>query len=191
MKIQKCGLEDINTVVGRQLASVLFPVVGKSAKKLYSLEQNQFNYAIDLVDNLVYDPRYKLINIKSSPNTPRDSEAFNSDSWQALINDVTPREKTKSKGSLLIARGPDHPEDFPLPFRGDSHIFNNYHRSVSLLQNNQKFVSVFDMVIERCTKMATEKAFLYQYEKYGLEMDDFVDYMAIMQNIQNHYLAME
>ena len=49
------------------------------------------------------------MSLRCSPNTSKDSESFNSDSWQAITSDLTPREKMKSKGSLLIARGPDHP----------------------------------------------------------------------------------
>lgn len=61
----------------------------------------------------------------------------------------------KSKGSLLIARGPDHLDSYNYPSKGDSHVFNNYPRSATLLQNNQDFVRPFEQIIDRCTKMST------------------------------------
>lgn len=40
LKIQKNNLDDINEVIGRNLASVFFPVINKNTAQVYSLEQN-------------------------------------------------------------------------------------------------------------------------------------------------------
>jgi hypothetical protein len=44
---------------------------------------------------------------------------------------------------MLIARGPDHPVNFTTPnlsYLLDTHNFNKYFRSVTLLENNQHFI---------------------------------------------------
>lgn len=38
--------------------------------------------------------------------------------------------------------------------------------------------------------MLSENAYLYQYEKYGLEKQKFVEYLAVMEGIQQNYIAM-
>jgi tubulin delta len=93
----------------------------------------------------------------------------------------------------LIARGPDHPDTFEHPTPKlllDSHSFGGYYRSTALIDNNQLFVDPFDKIIGRCTSMLSENAYLYQYEKYGLEKQRFVEYLAVMEGIQQNYIAM-
>ena len=77
-------MEDINEVIGRNLASTFFPVINKNTQKVFSIEQNEFNYGVDLMETIFSDNRYKLASIKTSPNGPKNSEAFNYDSWQAI-----------------------------------------------------------------------------------------------------------
>lgn len=71
--MEKPSLSDINGIISRQLAAVFFPMIDKRIDKIYSIEQNGFRYSSDLIEHLVYDPRYKLMNIKTSPNTPKNS----------------------------------------------------------------------------------------------------------------------
>lgn len=61
----------------------------------------------------------------------------------------------------------------------DSHRFGGYHHSATLIDNNQLFVDSLDKIVTRCTQMLSEKAYLYQYEKYGLEPQQFTEQLAI------------
>lgn len=88
---------------------------------------------MDLTEKLFYDNRFKLASIKTSPNGPKNSEAFNYDSWQAIENDLTYKKFNKIKARLMIARGPDHPKSLSTPnseFLLDKHCFYKYNRSI-------------------------------------------------------------
>lgn len=38
--------------------------------------------------------------------------------------------------------------------------------------------------------MLSQNAYLYQYEKYGLEKERFVEELAVLEGIQQNYIAM-
>ena len=72
---------------------------------------------------------------------PKNTQSFSYDSWAALEHDVISKSKLKPKGSILVGRGPDHPDTFQVTKSIlDSHSFGGYHRSVTLMENNQEFV---------------------------------------------------
>ena len=48
LKIQKTGLENINEIIGRNMASIFFPVVNRNSDPIFSIEQNGFDYGVDL-----------------------------------------------------------------------------------------------------------------------------------------------
>jgi hypothetical protein len=118
------------------LASVFFPAINKNTQKVFSIEQNEFNYGVDLMETIFSDNRYKLASIKTSPNGPKNSEAFNYDSWQAIENDLTYKKFNKVKSRLMIVRGPDHPKTLSTPNVQtifDKHTFYKYNRSIVLV----------------------------------------------------------
>lgn len=124
---------------------------------------------------------------------PKNSESFSYDSWQAIENDLFSKySKLESKGSMLIARGPDHPDTFTSSscYLLDSHGFGGYHRSATLIDNNQHFVDPFDKIITRCTSMLSQNAYVHQYEKYGLDKESFIEKLAVMEGIQQSYINM-
>jgi hypothetical protein len=128
------------------LASVFFPAINKNTQKVFSLEQNEFNYGVDLMETIFSDNRYKLASIKTSPNGPKNSEAFNYDSWQAIENDLTYKKFNKVKSRLMIIRGPDHPKTLSTPNVQtifDKHTFYKYNRSIVLVENSNKFNPAF------------------------------------------------
>lgn len=91
---------------------------------------------MDLIENLFTDNRYKLASIKTSPNGPKNSEAFNYDSWQAIENDLMYKKFTKAKARMMIVRGPDHPKVLTtqnVHTLFDKHCFYKYNRSIVLL----------------------------------------------------------
>jgi hypothetical protein len=55
------------------MASIFFPVINKETSKIYSIEQNAFNYGIDLIENIFFDNKYKLCSIKTAPHGPKNS----------------------------------------------------------------------------------------------------------------------
>ncbi len=128
------------------MASVFFPAINKNTQKVFSIEQNEFNYGVDLMDTIFSDNRYKLASIKTSPNGPKNSEAFNYDSWQAIENDLTYKKFNKVKSRLMIVRGPDHPKTLSTPNVQtifDKHTFYKYNRSIVLVENSNKFNPAF------------------------------------------------
>lgn len=45
MNVKKPQLEEMNRVIARSLASMMFPVVRRDVSSLHSLEENSFNFA--------------------------------------------------------------------------------------------------------------------------------------------------
>lgn len=78
---------------------------------------------------------------------------------------------------MMIVRGPDHPvvmrrNVFSLY---DKHIFYSYNRSCTLLDNGQQFSVSLEKLIEKGYNMVKKDAYMYQYEKYGIEKDNFLE----------------
>ncbi len=135
------------------------------------------------METIFSDNRYKLASIKTSPNGPKNSEAFNYDSWQAIENDLTYKKFNKVKSRLMIIRGPDHPKTLSTPNVQtifDKHTFYKYNRSIVLVENSNKFNPAFQQILNRAYTMFNNNAYLYQYYKYGLEKDKFLECFGIM-----------
>jgi hypothetical protein len=168
---------------------VYFPAVHKNTDRIYSIEQNGIDYGNDLIQHLFYDPRYKLCSIKSAPHSPKNSESFNSDTWQSLESDLLYRRKLKQKSSLVIARGPDHPisniKGYPTLM--DKHRFYNYSKSMTLLDNGQEFMEPLEKILERGYCMLKESAYVYQYEKDGIGKEEIAECFAKIENILTCY----
>ena len=134
-----------------------------------------------------------------------------SNSNGAKINwQIRPSSKFSNKtlGNILISRGPDDEKSFggPHKFRkfcekemyterftarfqqfrsGDK--FNNNPKSMSLLRNSAGFLDSFEVISGKANSMFSNKAYLYQYEKYGLEYADFVESLADFEKIISSY----
>ena len=65
--------------------------------------------------------------------------------------------------------------------------FNQYQKSTTLLSNSQTFVQPMNNSVVRAWEMFNSRAYLHQYEKYGLEVDDFIDSFGTVEQIISDY----
>lgn len=103
-----------------------------------------------LTNHLFMDSRFKLASITTTPHGPKDSESFNTDTWQSLENDLTYKKKYKSKAEVIIGRGNDCPLGSAKCYSlYDKHRFYGYNRSMTLLDNGQQFHFGVDQILSR------------------------------------------
>jgi hypothetical protein len=63
----------------------------------------------------------------------------------------------------------------------------DYYRSVSLLSNSQEFNEALEKILLRGQNMFSQKAYVYQYQKFGLEEDDIIDSFYKFQGLVKFY----
>jgi tubulin delta len=126
---------------------------------------------------------------------------------EADINwSVTTKSKNfnKSISNLLIARGDKVDEQkFDLitskefysqkisnrySLIKDANNFLNNDKSMSLLSNSQAFVTPLETISNNATRMLHAKAYVYQYEKSKLSVDEFTEALAKVEQIHHNYL---
>lgn len=78
---------------------------------------------------------------------------------------------------MMIVRGADHPISMKKNCCTifDKHNFYNYNRSATLLDNGQQFHSSLEQILERAYNMVKKNSYIYQYEKYEIEKDNFLE----------------
>ena len=69
----------------------------------------------------------------------------------------------------------------------DRHNFYGFNRSGTVVENGVNCIGSLDKIIERAYGMMNEGAYLYQYKKYGIEEDQLLECLAVMENIQTCY----
>ena len=69
-----------------------------------------------------------------------------------------------------------------------------HHRSVfedeklaMLVANDVAQMKAFDSIVDKAWNMYNNKAFLHQYQKFGLEENDFYDAFVSAENILHNY----
>uniref|UniRef100_A0A7M5V5F2 Tubulin delta chain n=2 Tax=Clytia hemisphaerica TaxID=252671 RepID=A0A7M5V5F2_9CNID len=65
--------------------------------------------------------------------------------------------------------------------------FNQYQKSITLLSNSQTFVQPMTKSVTKAWEMFNSKAYLHQYEKYGLGVDDFIDSFGVVEQMIADY----
>ena len=66
--------------------------------------------------------------------------------------------------------------------------FQQHEKSVAILVSNGRSVlGNVDSVLSRAWTMFASRAYVYQYQKYGLEEDDFVDSFACLEQVLANY----
>ena len=68
--------------------------------------------------------------------------------------------------------------------------FNQYEKSATLISNSQSLVKPLDNVIKRAWNMFASRAYVHQYNKYGLTDDDFVDSFGYLEQILTDYATL-
>ena len=90
-------------------------------------------------------------------------------------------EKLRALASSIVLRGPDAASACQsLAASGailtaSPHITNKYHRTASMTTNNQAVLPLLMRTTTKAAAMYEAKAYLHQYNVYGIENDDFVN----------------
>ena len=58
---------------------------------------------------------------------------------------------------------------------------------MTLVENSNRFNGAFEQILSRAYNMFNNNAYLYQYYKYGLERDKFLECFSTMENIIQNY----
>lgn len=67
------------------------------------------------------------------------------------------------------------------------HAFNKYEKTCTLVSNSQGCIQPLSSVCRKAWNMYTSKAYVHQYEKYGLETEEFLDsFVTVEQTIKNY-----
>ncbi|XP_078599562.1 tubulin delta chain-like [Branchiostoma floridae x Branchiostoma japonicum] len=77
LSIKNISFQDINSVISQELASVLQPAA--------SVDNGRTNSPGELLERLVPDPQYKLLNVRTIPHTSERALAFSSFTWPGLL----------------------------------------------------------------------------------------------------------
>lgn len=76
----------------------------------------------------------------------------------------------------------DHFNAYASPF-----CHGGYEKSATLLSNSSAIWRPLDMMVQKSWKMFSSKAYIHQYETFGLTQDDFLDSFASVEQIINNY----
>jgi len=69
----------------------------------------------------------------------------------------------------------------------DNHHFNSNIKSLCLVSNSQAYLKDLEAVTRNTYKMTHARAYTYQYEKFGLTIDDFEEALARVEQIYYNY----
>ena len=69
----------------------------------------------------------------------------------------------------------------------DSHRFGQNERSLCLLSNSQAYLKPLETILQNTYRMIHARAYVYQYEKHGLTVEDFKEALAKIEQIYHNY----
>ena len=69
----------------------------------------------------------------------------------------------------------------------DKHRLGGYNRSGVVVENGISCAINIEGILERAYSMLSQKAYIYQYSKFGLESDKLEQCLATMEQIVNNY----
>lgn len=72
----------------------------------------------------------------------------------------------------------------------DSNSFQKNDKTMTVLSNSQAFVKSMASIAGNVSKLLTSKAYLYQYEKYGLSQEDIVQSLASFEQVLFNYQSL-
>lgn len=89
LHVNRPDFSDLNKILSDQIASVLFPALGTGSlssppKLLASSHLVQYKLIETIVSNLLFDPDYKLLSLKTIPQVSDKARDFTVESWSAL-----------------------------------------------------------------------------------------------------------
>ncbi|CAD8148091.1 unnamed protein product [Paramecium octaurelia] len=197
LNLKSPSLNDINQVMSTNLASFFWPCL---TNQVYSTFHNNLQYVQELLN--ITNNQYKLLQLNQIPQLPQQSKAFQNDTWSALEKRIQQMVMTGTKEyninwhkkgqqpfkQLMIARGNDvKKHQFNWNTVQDEHQFNKNEKSITVLHNSSNIVESLNQISDRANQMIQERAYLYQYEKFGVKIQHFQESMGIVEGIINDY----
>jgi len=70
----------------------------------------------------------------------------------------------------------------------DSHEIFKVDKHVTVLNNSNFMEPELNLTLKKVNEMMIHKAYLHQYEKYGLEVQDFYEAIAFNEQINYDYM---
>lgn len=67
--------------------------------------------------------------------------------------------------------------------------FNRYEKSAALVSNSQTFIRPMNDCIRKAWSMFNARAYIHQYEKYGLTENDFIDSFGVVEQVVADYAS--
>lgn len=65
---------------------------------------------------------------------------------------------------------------------------NRYEKRVSVVSNSQAFMPQLNDLIERTARIVASGAYMHQYSKYGIEQEDFSQYvLPVLEQVLFNY----
>ncbi len=163
-----------------------------TVKTVPQMPDKSHDYTVDLWPGLLKRLKQMLIT-----NSPID-EGMN---WSCKPY----TNRFKSLANLLIVRGKDLesmatdtfkdedlycrwvPESMRLSSWGSDVPFNRYEKSCSLVSNNASCRQPLDRTIEKAWKMYCAKAYIHQYQKFGLSEEHFMEAFVKVEQLLKDY----
>lgn len=69
----------------------------------------------------------------------------------------------------------------------DNHQFNRSEKSLCLISNCQAYVKSLETITQNTYRMIDARAYVYQYEKFGLKVEDFEEALAKVEQVYYNY----
>ena len=69
----------------------------------------------------------------------------------------------------------------------DDHMINSYDKHLTILANSNLYCKNIQKCLSKAYEMYEYNAFIHQYEKYGLQKDDFIDAFSFCEQIIHDY----
>jgi tubulin delta len=204
LNISQPSFSDINNLISLYISSATL-----SSYEVQSSNPHKVGLS-DSLTHLCSHPGYKFINAAMVPITSPMSVEFTTDSWLALSKRLhrTSTVSTRSLSDLLTLHGSgslqawhqpevssmwsfeqNYPKWNPTPFavRTRERSFGGYEKAVTLLSNSNAIVQPIERLHATAYKMFLSRAYIHQYIKNGLEMDDFVSVFAKLEQVLSNY----
>ncbi|KAM3127338.1 hypothetical protein pb186bvf_020564 [Paramecium bursaria] len=197
LNLKSPSLAEINNLMSTNLASFFWPAL---TQPVFSTFQNNIQYVQELLQ--ITSNQYKLLQLSQIPQLPQQSKAFQNESWNSLEKRISQMVLTGAKEyninwhkqgtnpfkQLYIARGHDVKKyQFQHNVIMDEHQFNKNERSMTVIHNSASAIDSLNNLADRANQILQEKAYLYQYEKFGVNKDTFQESLAIFESIINDY----
>ena len=108
-------------------------------------------------------------------------------SLMALYRGRNLDEISEDLNSILKGKNSKHLLSFDFYEKKDRNEIKNYEKHLTLLSNSNFIAEDLSGSIFKAQNMLYHKAFVHQYEKYGMEKSDFLDAIAFCEQINYDY----